>query len=81
MEGLVGLFLLGLTIYLIVRYLLRALSLPLKLVIIFASGNLGFLGLFSVLLSVQDKWINLSMRTRYVEIHQHCQVSRKGRFG
>ena len=52
MEGLIGIFLLGLIIYLIIRYPFRTLSLPLKLVIIFALGNLGFLGLFWVLLSV-----------------------------
>ena len=52
MEGLIGIFLLGLIIYLIIRYPLRALSFAFKLVFIFASGIAGFLGLFWVLFSV-----------------------------
>ena len=51
MEGLIGIFLLGLIIYLIIRYPLRALSLALKLVIIFILGITGFLGLFALLLN------------------------------
>jgi hypothetical protein len=51
MEGLIGIFLLGLIIYLIVRYPLRALSLAFKLVIIFALGIVGFIGLFALLMN------------------------------
>ena len=51
MEGLMGIFLLGLIIYLIIRYPLRALSLAFKLVIIFALGIAGFIGLYALLIS------------------------------
>ena len=51
MEGLIGIFLLGLIIYLIIRYPLRALSLAFKLVIIFILGITGFLGLFALLMN------------------------------
>ena len=51
MEGLIGIFLLGLIIYLIIRYPLRALSFAFKLVIIFALGIAGFIGLFALLMN------------------------------
>ena len=51
MDGLIGIFLLGLIIYLIIRYPLRALSLAFKLVIIFALGVAGFIGLYALLIS------------------------------
>ena len=51
MEGLIGIFLLGLIIYLIIRYPLRALSLAFKLVIIFALGIAGFIGLYALLIA------------------------------
>jgi len=51
MEGLIGIFLLGLIIYLIIRYPLRALSLAFKLVIIFALGIVGFIGLYALLMN------------------------------
>ena len=51
MEGPMGIFLLGLIIYLIIRYPLRALSLAFKLVIIFALGIAGFIGLYALLIS------------------------------
>ncbi len=51
MDGLIGIFLLGLIIYLIIRYPLRALSLAFKLVIIFALGIAGFIGLYALLIS------------------------------
>ena len=51
MEGLIGIFLLGLIIYLIIRYPLRALSLAFKLMIIFALGIAGFIGLYALLIS------------------------------
>ena len=51
MEGLIGIFLLGLIIYLIIRYPLGALSLAFKLVIIFILGIAGFLGLFALLMN------------------------------
>ena len=51
MEGLIGIFLLGLIIYLIIRYPLRALSLAFKLVIIFALGIAGLIGLFALLMN------------------------------
>ncbi len=51
MEGLIGIFLLGLIIYLIIRHPLKSLSLAFKLVIIFTPGIAGFLGLFALLLN------------------------------
>ena len=51
MEGLIGIFLLGLIIYLIIRHPLKSLSLAFKLVIIFVLGIAGFLGLFALLLN------------------------------
>ena len=54
LEGLIGVFLLGLIIYLIIRYPLRALSLAFKLVIIFALGVAGFIGLYALLISWKD---------------------------
>ena len=52
MEGLIGIFLLGLIIYLIIRHPLKSLSLAFKLVIIFVLGIAGFLGLFALLLNL-----------------------------
>jgi hypothetical protein len=51
MEGLIGIFLLGLIIYLIIRHPLKSLSLAFKLVIIFILGIAGFLALFALLLN------------------------------
>ena len=51
MEGLNGIFVLGLIIYLIIRHPLKSLSLAFKLVIIFILGIAGFLGLFALLLN------------------------------
>ena len=51
MEGLIGIFLLGLIIYLIIRHPLKSLSLAFKLVIIFALGVAGFIGLYALLIS------------------------------
>jgi len=51
MEGLIGIFVLGLIIYLIIRYPLRAISLAAKLMIIFALGIAGFIGLYALLIS------------------------------
>lgn len=51
MEGLIGIFLLGLIIYLIIRHPLKSLSLAFKLVIIFALGIAGFIGLYALLIS------------------------------
>jgi hypothetical protein len=51
MEGLIGIFLLGLIIYLIIRHPLKSLSLAFKLVIVFVLGIAGFLGLFALLLN------------------------------
>jgi len=51
LEGLIGIFLVGLIIYLIIRHPLKSLSLAFKLVIIFILGIAGFLGLFALLLN------------------------------
>jgi len=51
LEGLIGIFLLGLIIYLIIRHPLKSLSLAFKLVIIFILGIAGFLGLFALLMN------------------------------
>ena len=51
MEGLIGIFLLGLIIYLIIRHPLKSFSLAFKLVIIFALGIAGFIGLFALLMN------------------------------
>ena len=51
MEGLIGIFLLGLIIYLIIRHPLKSLSLAFKLVIIFILGIAGILGLFALLMN------------------------------
>jgi len=50
-EGLIGIFLLGLIIYLIIRHPLKSLSLAFKLVIIVALGIGGFIGLYAMLIS------------------------------
>ena len=52
LEGLIGIFLLGLIIYLIIRHPLKSLSLAFKLLIIFILGIAGFLGLFGAMLSL-----------------------------
>ena len=51
MEGLIGIFLLGLIIYLIIRHPLKSLSLAFKLVIIFILGIAGFIGLYALLIN------------------------------
>ena len=51
MEGLIGIFLLGLIIYLIIRHPLKSLSLAFKLVIIFILGIAWFLILYSFFVS------------------------------
>jgi len=47
-EGLIGIFVLGLIIYLFLRYPLRAMSLAFKLVFIFILGIVGFICLFGI---------------------------------
>ena len=50
MEGLIGILILGLIIYLLLRYPLRAMSLAFKLVFISIIGVVGFLCLFGILM-------------------------------
>lgn len=49
MEGPIGILVLGLIVYLLLRYPLRAMSLAFKLLFIFIFGCVGLLVLFMIL--------------------------------